>query len=103
MGFWVTLWKDPRRAFRLGGLALLLGFGLGGLGMWEKNDTQARFGCVLGAAFCFALWSLLSSVGAMATYAAAAQRAFTAHGRGPAEPRDERPAEPGAAPDRDRG
>ena len=76
MGFWVMLWKKPQLGYKLGGAALLLGFGLGWLGMWEKNDTQAKFLCVLLAAFCFAVWSLLTCVGAMATYAAAAQQSF---------------------------
>ena len=75
MGFWVAMWRNPQWAYRLGGVALVGGFGLGWLGMWEESDTQAKFGCVLGAAFCFALWSLLTCVGAMATYAAASGRA----------------------------
>lgn len=79
MGFWATLWRKPQWAYRLGGGAMLLGLALGWLGMWERNDIQAKFGCVLGAAFFFALWSLLTCVGAMATYAAAARQAFTEH------------------------
>ena len=81
MGFWVTLWRKPQWAYRLGGAAMLLGLALGWLGMWEKNDIQAKFGCVLGAAFFFALWSLLTCVGAMATYAAAAGQAFKEHAK----------------------
>jgi hypothetical protein len=37
---------------------------------------QAKFACVLGAAFCFAVLSLLTCAGALATYAAAAQQSF---------------------------
>ena len=81
MGFWVAMWKNPQWAYRLGGVALFVGFGLGWLGMWEKNDTQAKFGCVLGAAFSFALWSLLTCIGAMATYAAAVGQAYRPLGK----------------------
>lgn len=88
MGFWATLWKKPKRAYQLGGVALLLGFALGALGLWEKDDIQAKFGCVLGAAFCFALWSLFSCVGVIATYAATARRAFEILARGQMRPPD---------------
>ncbi len=74
MSFWLKLWESPRLAFALGRASLLLGVTLGWLAMREQSDLQAKFGCVLGAAFFFALWSLLTGVGATASVAEALRR-----------------------------
>ena len=74
--FWVKLWEKPQRAYNLGGLSLLLGVGIGWLGMRSDQELEARLGCLLFAAFFFAFWALLTSVGAMAMYAAVVGKAL---------------------------
>ncbi len=91
IAFWEMLWRNPQRAYALGMAALILGFALGWLGL-KSPDTQVKFTCVLGASFLFSFWSLLTCVGAMATYAAAVGKALASHDTRRDDARSEDPA-----------